>query len=77
LNSDGELNPYEYIRIPIQDKIITNILNAVALKSEYADITTYEDAVVTLDPADYTAYDEDGNHVTTYDANGNVIDAPD
>jgi hypothetical protein len=76
-DENDELNPYEYIRIPIHDKIITNILNSVMAKSEYADIKEYVDAEITLDPADYTAYDENGDPIITYDSQGNVIPTPD
>lgn len=43
---------YAYYRIPIQDKIITNILNSVQLKSEYADITSVTDLEETTDDPD-------------------------
>lgn len=70
LDENGELNEYEYVRIPIQDKIIQNILNAVTLKSPYADIKTYVDAEVTLDEADYNVYDRYGNVIPDSNENG-------
>lgn len=51
LDENGELNPYEYVKIPIEDKIVTNLMNSVLAKSEYADIKEYVTAEPTLDDA--------------------------
>ena len=40
---------YDYIEIPLEDKIVTNLLNGVAAKCNYADIKSYTVAEPTLD----------------------------
>lgn len=50
-DDNDELNPYEYVKIPIEDKIITNLMNSLFVKSDYADLKTYLIAEPTLDDA--------------------------
>lgn len=70
-----ELNPvYDYVRINIHNKIISNIMNLFLVKSRFADIKEYIDAEVTLDPADYIRRDVNGVPVELYDENGNLED---
>ena len=51
IEEDGT-TPYEYVRIPLEDKIVTNILNVVTLKSRYADVDKFIIAEETIDEID-------------------------